>query len=252
MHIHSKFSHFFLSVRQPYKPNVQSPFGFALTLLRGFSDDIVPSELSTQPWNMTSSLSLLLSVTPLSPHRLKLCHSDFLSVSYLQIYYDFFLCVLHWPPRISYRAPNNGRRSPWRDCAQLSIPQPHVRDCRYRRRRRRGAIETEVRQEGTDGHSLQSARGAVKFCFPVKYVHPPHLTTESCTETEILWLHQWQEQPSYEYSWVFSLILSKHWDHSFYSKWNSCSRFCFGQKTNTKANHIPRCRDCRLLPIKGN
>lgn len=199
MHIHSKFSHFFLSVRQPYKPNVQSPFGFALTLLRGFSDDIVPSELSTQPWNMTSSLSLLLSVTPLSPHRLKLCHSDFLSVSYLQIYYDFFLCVLHWPPRISYRAPNNGRRSPWRDCAQLSIPQPHVRDCRYRRRRRRGAIETEVRQKGTDGHSLQSARGAVKFCFPVKYVPPPppyhgelywnwNSLTTSVTRAAFIWI----------------------------------------------------------------
>lgn len=84
-----------------------------------------PPPLSIQWWNMTSSLSLLHSVTPLSPHRLKRRHSNFLSVSHLRIFYDFSCAlVLHWPPKISYSASNKGRRSPWRDIAQLSIPLP--------------------------------------------------------------------------------------------------------------------------------
>lgn len=105
----------------------QSLLNFGLTLLHGLSDGLSTPRPLHCPYSdeIWPHLCLCCTVTPLSPHRLKRRHSNFLSVSHLRIFYDFSCAlVLHWPPKISYSASNKGRRSPWRDIAQLSIPLP--------------------------------------------------------------------------------------------------------------------------------
>lgn len=70
------------------------------------------------------SVSAALPVTPLSPHCLKLCHSNFPSGSYLHIFSDFFhlpfALLLPRPPRDLLFSPKQGKPLTLkRDCPAL-------------------------------------------------------------------------------------------------------------------------------------
>lgn len=99
----------------------QSLLSSGVTLLHGLSDGLSTlPPLSTVHTVMKYDLISVSAALSVTPHCLKLCHSNFLHISILTFFPLPFALVLPRLPRISYSAPNKEKPLTLkRDCSAL-------------------------------------------------------------------------------------------------------------------------------------